>query len=221
MSDDSRLGLPPAGWRYDSKTGDTRWWDGADWTDHSRPLDPVVRTAPARPSTVSPVRASTASRNGAANTGLVLLVIAGLAIIAAMWLGPGMAPASTAVVTFAQFALAATAFAMSLVGLVVAIVRRTGKSGAVIGLLLSGALVGFLAFQALASTSTADTAALEAEIAAWATSETGQAMQVECPTDAPDAAGAIFACTATDGSGTVRLIAVTVGETAPTWELAP
>jgi hypothetical protein len=230
MSDDSRLGTPPAGWRYDSKTGSTRWWDGSAWTDLARPLDPVVRTAsmaqtaqmaPRAMTAVTARPATTTSRNGLANTGLVLLVIAGLAIVAGAWLGPGMAPASAVVLTYAQIGLAAGAFVLSLVGLMVAIARRTGKSGAVIGLLLSAALVGFLLFRLAATGGSSEAAALEDEMAAWAQSETGQTTHVDCPADAPEAPGAIFACQATDETGAMRLITVTVGEDALTWELAP
>lgn len=165
--------------------------------------------------------ATTTSRNGAANTGLVLLVIAGLAIVAGAWLGPGMAPASATVLMFAQIGLAAGAFVLSLVGLVVAVARRTGRSGALIGLLLSAALVGFLVFRLAAAGGSSDAAALEDEMAAWAQGETGQVTQVDCPADAPGATGAIFACQATDETGAMRLITVTVGEDALTWELAP
>lgn len=220
MSDDSRLGTRPAGWRYDSKTGDTRWWDGSAWTDLARPLDPVVRTVPAYGSTMTATPAITTSRNGAANTGLVLLVIAGLAIVAGAWLSPGMAPASATVLTFAQIALAAGAFVLSLVGLVVAVARGSRKSGAVVGLVLSGIVVGFLVVRLAAVGGSPDAGALEDDIAAWAQAETGQMTRVECPSDAPKSAGAIFACQATDEAGAVRLITVTVGEEALTWEFA-
>ncbi|MFE7844092.1 DUF2510 domain-containing protein [Microbacterium sp. NPDC057407] len=161
MSDDSRLGAPPAGWRYDSRTGSTRWWDGTRWTDHSRPLDPVVRTLPKRAEQVSSTLAmdrrvlsaaasSSAPRNAAADSGLVFLVIAGLAVAVGAWLGPGMAAATATVLGFAQLALAVTAFALSLTGLAIAAVRSTSKSRATVGLLLSAVLVAFLVFRLVA-----------------------------------------------------------------------
>lgn len=161
MSDDSRLGAPPAGWRYDSKTGSTRWWDGARWTDHSRPLDPVVRAMPRRAEQVSGTLAvhhslmnaaapTSAPRNAATDSGLVFLVIAGLAVAVGAWLGPGMAPATATILGLAQLALAVTALLLSLTGLTVAVVRSTRMTGALVGLVLSALLVAFLVFRFVA-----------------------------------------------------------------------
>lgn len=146
MSEDTRVGTQPAGWRYDSRTGSTRWWDGASWTDHSKPLDPVVWTPPAKGMSAAEIRATTTTRNGPADAGLVLLLIAGVALVVGFWLSPGIAPATAAVLTFAEIALAGTAFVLSLVGLVVAFARPTRKREPVLGLVFSAVLLGFLAY---------------------------------------------------------------------------
>ena len=49
------MSLPPAGWFPDpEKPGQTRWWDGQQWTDHMAPPAPAVGTLPP-PATVAAV----------------------------------------------------------------------------------------------------------------------------------------------------------------------
>ena len=40
MTDETTAARPPAGWLLDTTTGQTRWWDGAQWTEHVKPAEP-------------------------------------------------------------------------------------------------------------------------------------------------------------------------------------
>lgn len=40
MTDETTAARPPAGWLLDATTGQTRWWDGAQWTEHVKPDEP-------------------------------------------------------------------------------------------------------------------------------------------------------------------------------------
>lgn len=40
MTDETVAARPPAGWLLDTTTGQTRWWDGAQWTEHVKPAEP-------------------------------------------------------------------------------------------------------------------------------------------------------------------------------------
>lgn len=51
MTDETVAARPPAGWLLDATTGQTRWWDGAQWTEHVKPSEhgeqmvPLTRAA--------------------------------------------------------------------------------------------------------------------------------------------------------------------------------
>lgn len=51
MTDETTAARPPAGWLLDTTTGQTRWWDGAQWTEHVKPAEardqevPLTRAA--------------------------------------------------------------------------------------------------------------------------------------------------------------------------------
>jgi hypothetical protein len=77
MSEDTRVGTPAPAWLYDDETGQTRWWNGAGWTDHARPLDPVVRTwTEHRPAGTSPAYAQPAPKSTRAKAWFAVLLIA-------------------------------------------------------------------------------------------------------------------------------------------------
>lgn len=90
MSEDTRVGTPAPAWLYDDTTGQTRWWNGASWTDHSKPLDPVVRTW-AEPRPLAPASRATSperpSRVGSAKASRVVLLISLLGIATLLVLG--------------------------------------------------------------------------------------------------------------------------------------
>lgn len=78
------MGTPAPAWLYDDKTGQTRWWNGSDWTDHTRPLDPVVRTSTAqRPGAAYVPQTSTGPRARPSRVLLLtsLMGVAGLLLI--------------------------------------------------------------------------------------------------------------------------------------------
>lgn len=224
MSEDTRLGMQPPGWLYDSETGQTRWWNGVRWTEHAKPLDPVVRTGPV-PSAphAAAMTASTvpSSKNGPAKAALVLLLLAVLGVAGLIWLASGMDPTVAAVAGLAQIGLVVAAFILSIVGLVLAIVRPTRKREAIFGLVLSALLLGFMVFRILTAPATIDSAALEGEIEAWALEQTGEVTQVTCPANPPTATGALFTCTAVGASGTTWAVAVNVADDTLTWDVAP
>lgn len=86
MNDDTRLGAPAPAWLFDDETGRTRWWDGTRFTDHSKPLDPVVRTSPTYRSAPAPAYGSfspPAAKLGPVKASHVLLLVGGLAIVGA------------------------------------------------------------------------------------------------------------------------------------------
>lgn len=51
MTEETTAARPPAGWLLDATTGQTRWWDGVQWTEHVKPAEPA-------PVTMAPTRAS-------------------------------------------------------------------------------------------------------------------------------------------------------------------
>ena len=46
MTDETTAARPPAGWLLDTTTGQTRWWDGAQWTEHVKPTEPHHQEVP-------------------------------------------------------------------------------------------------------------------------------------------------------------------------------
>lgn len=46
MTDETVAACPPAGWLLDATTGQIRWWDGAQWTEHVKPSEHVEQKAP-------------------------------------------------------------------------------------------------------------------------------------------------------------------------------
>lgn len=224
MSEDTRVGMPAPGWLYDAETGQTRWWNGVRWTDHAKPLDPVVRTS----TDYQPVAAAAttsfappSSKNGPAKASLVLLLISVLGVAGLVWLATGMDPATAMVLGFAQVGLLVAALVLSIIGLVIAIRRPTRKREAVFGLVLSVILLGFVMFRIVTAPGAVDAAALEGEIAAWAIGQTGEVSQVTCPETPPQAVGAVFTCNVVGAGGSEYEVAVTVHADSVTWELAP
>ncbi|WP_374313538.1 DUF4333 domain-containing protein [Microbacterium sp.] len=224
MSEDIRVGMPAPGWRYDAATDRTRWWDGVRWTDDAKPLDPVVRTGPqaavsAQGSAAPGSKPST--KNGPATAALVLLVLSMLGVAGIVWFASGMNPATATLLGLAQIGVLVAALVLSLVALVVAIRRPTRKRRAVVALVLSAVLLGFLVFRIATAPGAVDASALESEIAAWALGETGEVSQATCPDTPPQATGAVFTCSVVGASGAEWEVAVTVQADSVTWEPAP
>lgn len=137
----------PAGWRYDSSTKQTRWWDGRDWTDFTPPPEPVSALdyrGSAQLGTAHHLHESATARNGAAAAALVLLGVAALGIAATLWLAAGPAPALVAGAVIAVILV--LAFVLGVVGLVTAIRRATKKGASLFALIASTVmLMGLIA----------------------------------------------------------------------------
>jgi hypothetical protein len=213
--------MPPPGWLFDDATGQTRWWDGRGWTDHTRPLDPVVRTsAMARPASL-PADARTSSKNGPAAAAVVLAVLALATTSALIWLVPARDPFLAIAVGLAAMTLIATAFALAVVGLVIAIRRPTPKGSAVFALVMSVLLVGFFVFRLITAASMVNAGELENEITLWVQAQTGDLAVVVCPEDPPSAVGSIFSCAVTTPTSSLQVdVTVQEGGTV-SWTEAP
>jgi hypothetical protein len=152
MSDrDSGEGTPP-GWLFDSDTGRTRWWDGVQWTDLPKPLDPVVRTsAPHLPVPASAVTFSghPSSRNATSSSAMLFVVLSGFALAAGFWLTGGLDPSAIAVLAVVTGLLVTLAFVLAIAALVIAIQRPTRKTLAVVALVASSLLLSVLMFRLL------------------------------------------------------------------------
>ena len=67
MTDETVAARPPAGWLLDATTGQTGWWDGAQWTEHVNPIEhgeqkaPLTRAALRAAAQAQPVPAPTDS----------------------------------------------------------------------------------------------------------------------------------------------------------------
>lgn len=57
MTEETTAARPPAGWLLDSTTGQTRWWDGARWTEHVKPHE--LEVPPTRASLRAAAQAET------------------------------------------------------------------------------------------------------------------------------------------------------------------
>jgi hypothetical protein len=130
----------PAGWRYDSSTKQTRWWDGRDWTDFTPPPAPVsAYGGGSSSSSVQTLHETRPSRNGAAAGALVLIGVAALGLAATLWLvaDPVMALAIGGAVALTLV----LAFVLGVVGLAAAIRRSTTKGASLFALIASAVLL--------------------------------------------------------------------------------
>ncbi len=139
--------LPPPGWIYDPTTMQTRWWDGARWTEHVLPMAPdqtaVYGFNPrARP--------ASSSANAPAKASLILiliqllggLVFVGLTIVffttgAQFWQFLYLLNALGWVSIVSTIA----AFVLAIIGSVIAVRRPTRKREAVFALVFSSLLI--------------------------------------------------------------------------------
>ena len=213
--------VPPPGWLFDDATGQTRWWNGREWTDHTRPLDPIVRTGAAPATATTLGDPLTPSKNGPATAALVLALLALLSVAALIWLVPARDPFLALAVALAAMTLVAAAFVLSVIGVVVSIRRPTRKGSAVFALVLSVLLIAFFAFRMLTAASTVNAAALEDDITLWIQAQTGELAVVVCPDEPPSAVGSIFSCTVTTPSSSLHVdVTVQEGGTV-SWTQAP
>jgi hypothetical protein len=139
--------LPPPGWIYDPTTMQTRWWDGARWTEHVLPTAPTETAvfgfngrAPTDPTAV----------NGPAKASLILILILALGFLAALGLGFAAGAAGMpawqladviAVAGVVEIFLTVAAFVLAIIGTVVAVRRPTRKREAVFALVFSSLLI--------------------------------------------------------------------------------
>lgn len=156
---DPRVGraLPPAGWFHDPSTAQTRWWDGTRWTEHSQPAyGPVFGTDPRQ-------RAAPVKENGPAKASLILIVIQLLGGIALI--GVGLALGATgaqlwhflwifAILSVVSFLMWLAAFALAIVGTVIAVRRPTHKREAVFALVFTSLVMVWLTAQMVVSVAT-------------------------------------------------------------------
>lgn len=151
--------LPPPGWLHDPATAQTRWWDGARWTDHVLPAQPtaghgaVFGTDPRQ-------RAVLTSRNGPAKASLILILTLLLGEFALV--GLGMAAGSAGVSLWQVFGVLGavsvisllmwiTAFALAIVGTVIAVRRPTRKREAVFALVFTSVVLALIVARAVVS----------------------------------------------------------------------
>lgn len=172
---------------------------------------PLTQAAPAPPT----------GRNGPAKASLVLLVIWILVAAGLAWLAPGMTPTTAVVVGAGQVIVVVVAFILSIMGLAIALLRPTRKREAVVGLVLSAALLALIAVRVATAPAAVDAAALEGEIAAWTIGQTGEMSQVTCPESIPQTTDAVFTCSVVSESGAEWEVAVRVQADSITWEPAP
>ncbi|WP_426324995.1 DUF2510 domain-containing protein [Microbacterium sp. E-13] len=139
--------LPPAGWIYDPTTMQTRWWDGARWTEH------VLPTAPKETAVYGfnpRARPTSTSANGPAKASLILiliqllggLVFVGLTIVfftmgAQFW---GFLYLLNAL-GWVSIVSTIAAFVLAIIGTVIAVRRPTRKREAVFALVFSSLLI--------------------------------------------------------------------------------
>lgn len=149
--------LPPPGWIYDPTTMQTRWWDGARWTEH------VLPTAPTETAVYGfnpRARPTSTSQNGPAKASLILILIQLLA---------GMAFVGLTVAFFttgAQFweflyllnalgwvsiVTTTAAFVLAIIGTVIAVRRPTRKREAMFALVFSSLLILLMIARLVAS----------------------------------------------------------------------
>lgn len=235
MSDGTSAGGPPPGWLYDSNTQQTRWWDGTRWTEHVRPAEPAyqqARVAPqqgpnqaqySQPQTYGSFSYSAApltSKNGPAKASLILILLLVLGVSAILWLLTGADPAMQLVFGVLNILMVIAAFILAIIGLVIAVRRPTKKRESVFALVVSSlmlvGIVGFMIFTA----NQLDVPGLESQIEAWATAQTGEGVNVNCPPNPPSAVGDVFSCTATSATGSSYVVNVTMLEDSMvTWEM--
>ena len=161
------------------------------------------------------------SKNGSATAAVVIALLAIVAVAALIWLVPARDPFLTLAVGLAAMTLVGAAFALAVIGLVIAVRRPTRKGSAVLALILSTLLIAFFVFRFLTAVSTVNAAELEDEITVWIQAQTGELAVVVCPEDPPSAIGSIFSCTVTTPSSSLQVdVTVQEGGTV-SWTQAP
>jgi len=139
---------PAAGWLFDQSSGRLRWWDGERWTDLAQPMAPA-RYVPAPASragyaSVMSGPVTPTSRNAAAKTSLVLILLAVLGLGGVVWFVVGRDPLLAYALGLVALLMLVAACILGVVGLVTAVRRPTKKREAIFGIVASSALLIFI-----------------------------------------------------------------------------
>lgn len=171
-------------------------------------VPPNYRTAQSYPHASRPLT----SKNGPAKASLILILLLVLGVSAIVWFMSGQDPALAMILGLVNIMMVLAAFALAIIGLVIAVRRPTKKRESIFALVVSSLMLIFLVSRlALSLSVTAlDGTVLESQIAAWAGQQTGEAFQVSCPAEPSASAGTEFTCTAAGDAGTVWAVQVTV-----------
>jgi hypothetical protein len=127
------------------------------------------------------------SKNGPAKASLILILLLVLGVSAILWLLTGADPAMQLVFGVLNILMVIAAFILAIIGLVIAVRRPTKKRESVFALVVSSimlvGIVGFMIFTA----NQLDVPGLESQIEVWATTQTGEGVNVTCPPNPPSA----------------------------------
>lgn len=222
LTEDGATSSPPPGWLHDRRTGQTRWWDGRQWTDHVQPNVPRGVGYGYRPTFSSgsaTAQTTLSAKNGPAKASLILILVVLLGVTGLLWLLSGLDPAVATVLGVLNFLMVISAVVLSIIGLVIAIRRPTKKRESIFGLIVSSLLLAFLVLRVATVPSTLDGAVLESQIGSWAAQESGLSATADCPEAPADIVGSTFACTSQLSDGTTWTVVVTVAETTVSWEV--
>ena len=156
-------------------------------------------------------RPETKAKNGPAKASLILILVSmligGVGIAALI---SGGSPALLDPLGWLNLVVMISAWALSIIGLVIAVQRPTRKRESIFALVFTSLSLVFVAVRLILSMNMIDSAALESQIAQWFQEGTGEQSVVDCPAATSGAVGSVFLCSATGPTGTTATVRVTV-----------